>query len=167
MTLPNVRHIPPRTYMPPRVVYPSGTAESWDASPVPETWAQVDSGTHEFGTDAAERLVSRCIEQISQDYMLRDGGDVRAFLVENPSLTSLLLEAIPHISAVFGDDSEVVLQLITDPEHSTKHVILFANILTSLSAEEALVLLDVFDEQWFLDHIHRARGRLTFSLEFK
>ncbi len=56
------------------------------------------------------------------------------------------------------------LQLLADRDDGN-HVDLFAIIQTRLPEDEALKLLDKFDEQWWLEAAVQGRGRLTIDVK--
>jgi hypothetical protein len=98
-------------------------------------------------------------------YTLRQPDEVLAFLEENPFLVSLLIEAYSPIQHYFPD-SNLFLEMFADPESTDDHQLLVALIATHLSPEEALIKLDQLDEDWWLDVMDRAQGKLCINVEF-
>jgi len=96
-------------------------------------------------------------------YEADDWNQVVAFLSANPYLRDLLLKAIPEIERHFGQGTKVSLELLQEPD-APGQTELFALIHTTLRPEFGLRLLDVFDEEWWLDRISYAQGKLNFSL---
>lgn len=105
------------------------------------------------------------LSRIKRIYGFREEAEAARFLRMHPALIDLLLEAPPHFERYFGPNPQVVLEVVVDPEASDSEE-LFANICTSLPAEEALERLDQLDEGWFLDQLERTAGRFNFNLEF-
>ena len=98
-------------------------------------------------------------------YTVRDPSRVQGFLESHPSLAGLLLETYPHIRGVFGRESALVLEVISDPE-SPSDDRLFVLIGTSSPAEEALNRLARLDETWWLRAMGRAESALSIDVEF-
>jgi hypothetical protein len=98
-------------------------------------------------------------------YIFREANEVRSFLKENPFLIPLLQEARMHIKRYFPD-SDVVLEVVTDPEiMGEKDLVAF--IVVELTADEACDILDRLDEEWWLDASDRAQDLLCITLEYK
>jgi hypothetical protein len=110
-------------------------------------------------------IEGQCLHQLEEIYSLRDAATVRRFLHTCPQLVEVLLEAHGYLQEYFGPDPQVVLEVVSDPEAESVDE-LFAYILTSLPADEALARLDRLDEEWFLDQLDRVDGLFNFNLEF-
>ncbi|MGH2534211.1 MAG: hypothetical protein ACRDJW_18235 [Thermomicrobiales bacterium] len=82
------------------------------------------------------------------DYLFRDEGAVRAYLDEHPEVIPALVEASRLLPHSFGMNAAIVLDVLTDPEEPDA-TNLFALIRTSLEPNEALPLLDDFNERWW------------------
>jgi len=95
---------------------------------------------------------------------LREPAIVRRFFLSHPSLIDFVFEAYPYIQRHFGNDTQVALEVVRDPEAASPEE-LFAYIRTSLPVNEAIARLDHLDE-WFLDQVDRVGGRFNFNLEF-
>ena len=100
---------------------------------------------------------------IEKLYLFRDANDVKSFLEENPFLISLLQEAYIHIREYFPH-SDVVLEVVTDPEiMGEKDLVAF--IVVEQTAEEASQALDRLDEEWWMEALDRAQDKLHITLE--
>jgi hypothetical protein len=110
-------------------------------------------------------LLEAGIGEIETIYEMRDVPSVRQYLRNHPELIQVLLEAHPYLKEIFGTQVRVFLEIVTDPEAAREQE-LFAYIVTTLSADEAVRRLDDFDDGWFLQHVERVAGRLNFNLEF-
>ncbi|MGH9803355.1 MAG: hypothetical protein ACRD82_23575, partial [Blastocatellia bacterium] len=75
-----------------------------------------------------------------------------------------LLMAVTQVRTYFGENSQIALEVVQDPEDGDRK--LFAFVLTPLPATEALKRRDLFDEEWWLDASEQARGQLIFDVEF-
>lgn len=72
----------------------------------------------------------------------------------------LLREAEVQLQARFGQD----VQLDLEPDW-TGHHMYWMNIRTKMNPVEADKALNSFDQEWWLHNLHRANGRLEFSLQ--
>ena len=93
------------------------------------------------------------------------GGREQSFLSRHPFLYSVINEAKSQISKYFGDAS-ISLRAYTyhDEPHEEELVVY---IHTSLSVEDAMKRLDSLIEEWWIDNLDQARGKLGFDLYFK
>lgn len=98
-------------------------------------------------------------------YLFREANEVQGFLEENPFLVPLLQEARIHIKEYFPD-SDVVLEVITDPEIMGEKE-LVASIVAGQNVEEACETLKQLNEDWWLDTLDRAEDQLHIGLEFR
>ena len=105
------------------------------------------------------------VQRLEQLYVFRKRIEVLQFLKMNRFLAPLLLEAYTKIGRHFGQYPRVFLEVIADPEANNNSQ-LFAFIGTSLSPDEALEMLDRLDEEWWLDTLDEAQGKLCIDLEF-
>lgn len=105
------------------------------------------------------------IKQLAKDYQFNDGASVESFLSRHASLLSLLREAHHQIKSVFGFDTDIALEVFTDPD-SDDGSQLFALILTALPVNEALAQLERLDQNWWFDAAPRAAGLLNLDVEY-
>ena len=106
------------------------------------------------------------VRSLEQLYSFRRQAEVLQFLEAHPFLVPLLVEAHSKIGDYFGSNPEVALEVVTDPEAIDDHE-LFAFIRTSLPADEAHDRLDRLGEEWWLDAMERAQGKLCIDMEFQ
>lgn len=90
---------------------------------------------------------------------------VARFLMKNDFLIDLLNEAAAKLQDCFGDSVRVRLEIFSDPT-AANDCELFARVLTKLSANDALDLLDRFDREWWFDASSRAQCLLNFALRY-
>ncbi len=103
--------------------------------------------------------------KIEKLYLFRKANVVKSFLEEHPFLIPLLQEAHIQIKRYFPN-SDVVLEVVTDPEiPDEKQLVAF--IVVEQTAEEASQALDRLDEEWWLDALDRAQDMFHITLEFK
>jgi len=103
------------------------------------------------------------VEWIERLYTLRERAEVLGFLERHPFLVSLLLEAYGQIGNYFPG-SQIFLEVLTDPEAFNDYQ-LIASIATNLGPDEAIDMLEQFDENWWLDALDRAQGKLCIDVE--
>ena len=105
------------------------------------------------------------LDELNDDYTVRDAAATRAFIEAHPHLLPLLHEAVLEIARYFPE-SERYLRVVTDPEVPGDEQILLT-IATRQEPSEAGSLLDQFDERWWLGAMDRADGLLCIDLEFR
>jgi len=124
-------------------------------------WALV---WHDIGASIIHTLDFK-IQLLEGLYIFRQPAEVRRFIEERQFLISLLEEAYTKIEKYFGPYPQVFLEVISDPE-ATDDRQLFAFIGTHLSPDKALDTLERFDEEWWLDVLDQAQGKLCIDIEF-
>ncbi len=100
------------------------------------------------------------IALICELYAIKNVLDVKSFLLENSHLISPLRDIYGEIRRIFTDKANsIILEKIIDPveNYSGLHI----KIINDLSSDEALSLLDRFDEEWWLDVDFKIRRLLT------
>ena len=117
------------------------------------------------GGTPATKTPEAAVKNIGQFYDMADPPAVERFLRDHPAVVELLIEACRHLDLAFGPAPEMRLELVWDPEDGGEPE-LFAYVRTTLEVEEALARLHKFDEEWFLDHVHKVAGQLEFSIAF-
>ena len=105
------------------------------------------------------------LTDIEKVYVLRGPDEIQAFLKTAPYLVDLLKAAYPFLQKQFGDNVQVALEVIDDPEVEDWRT-LFGYILTSLPVDEALSRLNRFDEGWLAHQSDQVQAQLAFNLEF-
>jgi hypothetical protein len=101
---------------------------------------------------------------LDEFYQFRNHSEVKNYLSQNSFLVNVLLEPLAKIRNYFGQDTQIALEVVCDPEDGdTKQ---FAFILTPLSAQDALARRDQLDEEWWLEASGRAQGKLIVDVEF-
>jgi hypothetical protein len=98
-------------------------------------------------------------------YHIEDSEDVTAFLTQNAFLRDLLVEAHEKIVEFFGEDVNLHLELVDDPDLRGDRQ-LYAVIFTPLSVKEAITIQEQLDDAWWLDNLARARGKFNIIVEY-
>ena len=75
-------------------------------------------------------------------------------------------EARTRTRAIFGEDADLVLEVQADRDSEEPDEHLYVMLRTGLPSAEATKRLDKLDEDWWLDAVPQARGRMTIALEF-
>ena len=122
-----------------------------------------------YHVDVTNQVTTYLIEQqlyhLEQLYTFDQSGIVKDYILKNPNLAGLLLEAYSELSRFFGSNPTVKLAVTIDPEEGFRE--LFAYVKTTAPVGEAIDKLDAFDAEWFLDNLYRAENKLNFNLEFE
>jgi len=108
----------------------------------------------------------REIALLSRLYNIRRESEVFKFLEDKPAILSLVLEAHDRIRDYFGYSTELVLEVITDPE-ATEDYELVIFVRTSLSPDDAFTMLELLDEEWWLDASSDMNEKLCVHVEFE
>ena len=112
-----------------------------------------------------EAINSEKLEAVERLYSLREPGDVRRFLSGHPFLVPLLIEARDRIKIYFIPQ-QLVLEVIAEPESSDDlQLVLF--VVVDTESAEAFANLQRFDNDWWIDAMDEAQGKLCISLEFR
>lgn len=101
--------------------------------------------------------------QLDELYQFRNHDEVKDYLRRHDYVVNVLVEAPEQIKSRFGRDTQIALEVITDPEDGD--VKLFAFVLTPPPVERALDLRDQLDEEWWLEASERAQGQLILDVE--
>src|SRR5438132_12830376 len=92
---------------------------------------------------------TRELDALADEYSLRDPHAISEFICRSPDVLAILKEAPNRIRPVFGADSKLALELITEPE-SRSALELFLLIVTNDDPESALSKLELLDRTWWL-----------------
>lgn len=105
------------------------------------------------------------VESLARLFSFRNPTEVVGFLRKHPFLIDLLEKVHPEVQKHFGPNPKIFLEVVIDPE-ATDDRQLFAFIQTTLSVEEANKRLEQLDEDWWLDAMDGAKGKLCIDIEF-
>jgi hypothetical protein len=107
------------------------------------------------------------IDRIQHLYTIRGTTEVERALGERPGVASALLEAADWVYVSFQGDTDVVLEVIADPEDEDDAGKLYALIQTDLAPEEARPRMRKFREWWWTDRSINVGEDLNFALEYR
>lgn len=110
------------------------------------------------------RLTEKQLQALGSIYDFESDKEVIQFISNHPFLYELLVEAIPAFQSCFGSGMRVDLIVRTDPEDDFQE--LFGYIHQSGPIDEIKSSLERFDDEWFLENLGRAQGKLNFNLLF-
>jgi hypothetical protein len=117
------------------------------------------------------RDVSRSFVPVSQlqslqsCYAFRDSQEVVSFLEENSALLSLLFEIHGKLREYLSFP-QIFLYVFRDPDSDNDRQ-LVVSILPDIDPLMADMQLQRFDEEWWLDNLDRAGGKVCITLEFR
>lgn len=106
------------------------------------------------------------LDAMTSHYELRNAADFAEYIASHPQLTDFLRAGHQELRRLFGPEPKFVLEIVRDPEASTPSDFLFVNIRTSMPIEDAMTLLDQFDEDWYLGQLDGFGELVNFNLEF-
>lgn len=110
--------------------------------------------------DTSTNMPLISIDLLEDKYVLEHKSAITIFLNEHTNLDSALIETHAQIKRIFGKHIvEIILSLNKDAEED--YTGLSITVKTSLKTEEALTLLDKFDEEWWLDLEAEIRNTVT------
>jgi hypothetical protein len=102
------------------------------------------------------------LDDVRRHYVLPADSSVRDFLATHRAISQILLGAVPHLKACFGDDSTFDLRAPLDESGSRT---LYAVVTWPGPSEEARLALARFDERWWMERAGLTGGYLTFTYE--
>ena len=109
------------------------------------------------------------IDALPAIYTFKDQEQVRQFLEANPLAPTLLQEASVPLSRVFGAETPIRLEVVSEPEFPQQRqlcALIMADMGTPEKAEEAEQRLRRLHEEWLI-HLPRAHsGNVHFDVEF-
>jgi len=115
-------------------------------------------------TLVAEPVDSDALRHLQVLFNMPDPPGVIDFVRRRPALLALLEESHTYLRQHFPL-APLRLQVHHDPE-AVGVSELVVSIVTRLSADEALDLLDQFDQAWWLTNAPRAHGELVITLSY-
>ena len=103
------------------------------------------------------------ISRLERIYYFHNPDEVKKFLLTHEYLIEYLFEAYDQIRRIFGEDIEVHLEYDIDPEENFDG--LFITIVTHLSPDQSLDLLEKFDDEWWLQVDFKIRSVITIMVK--
>jgi len=116
----------------------------------------------------AKSKIKTVIEEIntlSSKYEISNFEEVKTFLSKNRFLISLVEEIPSKIYQYFERSQKLSLNTSHEPDFPNS-IELWIYISTDLSAKEAMPILERFDEEWWLENMERANGKLNITIKF-
>ncbi len=88
-----------------------------------------------------------------------------AFVRAHPEVVAPLLDAVAVVPRYFGSSRPVALEMERNRD-AHDHTMLLALIQTDQDIAAALISLDKFGEEWWLDALPRTGAKLVFGLGY-
>jgi len=129
--------------------------------PGPPRYAD-ESGSHPEATMHLALHVARGRASLDRRIAGGDAPATSRLLHEDPNLPPLLSEAADQLLR-FISDARLSLAVLEDSDYGDDEQ-LFLGVATALEEGEALEALRRFDQEWWVHHVGRARGRLCIDL---
>jgi uncharacterized protein YuzE len=136
-----------------------------DGTPVGIDLLGVSEGIDLSDLPHGDAIVDLWIEQLGQKYRIEDYPEVLSYLIANPFLIGILLEAPGKVGGHFGPDTPLDLEIFTDPEDEDSQE-LFVLIHADLTPEQALQRLANLDREWWLETSALTRCRLNLDIRY-
>lgn len=106
------------------------------------------------------------IESLKNMYFIPDELEVYQYLYKNLSLYEYLEQANINIKKIFGDSTNLLLKVDTDPEVPDYKKILII-IQTNLYPDEVYIKIKQLNSKWFLNLPFDILKRLSINVEFE
>ncbi len=126
---------------------------------------QLPSKATQSGQEAGAAALLWIRSMVEPLYDFRRPREVSTFLQAHPFLLPLLVEAHEKIAEYFEPSTKPILEVITDPESEDGRE-LFVLVPTHDTPEEALSRLERLDQEWWLDVLPQALGKMTIDVEY-
>lgn len=105
------------------------------------------------------------LDAIRAAYTFVDASDeavALGILAQRPDVAAVLLDALPHVREIFGDETQVML--LSVDEHTDAPLRLSARIVTTESVPDARARRDAFYRAWWLSVPAEVDDVLSFGL---
>ncbi len=102
------------------------------------------------------------ITEVRKHYVFGNDPRVERFLRSHRTLSTLLLEAIPHLEQHFGTDAVFNLRAPIDASGAQT---LYVAVMWPGAADAVRSALANFDHDWWFGIVRQASGNLTFTYE--
>ena len=132
----------------------------------PESGATAFGLTESLTNREVRRLqpLSKQVVKVLRHFDAHDRPRVLAYLLEQPDLAPVILEAEAELRLRFPH-SRLTLTIVGDPAGIDGD--LFVEVFTSLPVAEAYELLVRFDDEWLIAASRRVRGAFNVNLRFE
>ena len=99
-------------------------------------------------------------------YTIADSRETFKFIIEQQTITSLIIEAHDKITALFPEE-KLGLEIKTDPEIPGSRT-LWINIYTKIEVDEAFDKLMILDDTWWVEAVTSVtNNKLHINLEWE
>ena len=83
----------------------------------------------------------------------------------SPDQQALVEEARQRLSAAFGAAAVIRVHRSNDPAEPEAAPITFVTATVKMEPDQAMAIMDRLDDEWWLDQLPRAEGRVNISFE--
>ncbi len=111
------------------------------------------------------KTIDEKFTSLTPQYEIPKIEEVKNFLSKSQFLFPLLEEIPNKIHQYFGNNQRLSLKVSFEPDFPQSSE-LWVSILTELPAKEAFLILEKFDEEWWLESMDRADCKLNIILKF-
>ena len=127
----------------------------------PDQKTVIDDYEHQMSEH--EQAFTDLLGKLQQSFVFSDTTEVESFLRMNRSIAPLLVEAAPHFHEYFKD-SPLILDVMAE-EGNPRTI----NVLAYWRGEreKAREALNAFDENWWMDNLRKASGKIVFDYELQ
>jgi len=112
-----------------------------------------------------QKATASTIDSLETCFIFRERDAVVSFIEKNRFLLVLLGDIFRN-AGKYISISEAFLYIITDPE-SGGFAQLVVSILSDMDPLQTNECMEQFEDEWWLDNIERAYGKLIVTLEFR
>jgi len=110
----------------------------------------------------SQEVVEQDINQLKTLYGFRASEAVALFLMNRPTIASLLIAAVPHLKENFGDDNIFNLEVSSEDDDSQT---IYAVVVWHSTVQTAAQALEAFLETWWLDRMSSNTADIAFTYE--
>lgn len=103
------------------------------------------------------------IDLLFDIYETDNKNEIKSFLLTNNYLIEILFDAEQFIDAIFGFNIKKIIEIHRDQEEDFEEI--FIVIKSSLTANEARILMQVLMKEWFINILRNTRGKLNITEE--
>lgn len=127
------------------------------------TLGKVSKAEEDLAQVLREIFSKNQLESLRAEYVFEKEDEVDSFISSNSHVLRTLQEAPSEIKKVFGNDVQLILEVLDDPEENTKE--LFIVIKSKFNAKDGRTRLNYLIDDWFIDLIDEVGGKLNITEE--
>lgn len=109
-----------------------------------------------------QKVLEQDIDKLKTLYGFRATETVALFLMNRPTILSLLIAAVPHLKEHFGDENIFNLEVSVEDDDSQT---IYAVVVWHSTVQAAAQALEAFLESWWLDRMTYNTADIAFTYE--